>query len=259
MRRRRLARALARIVSILPPALAACRSEADPHATLQTRLFSAAVTGSVQITQGGTPGSGSHLHLADDLDLDPADQPELLADFELYGVRLGGSWLPLEFDGKEELDEDEVFRGTTFPAGSRVKSELELETWKLRLDVPAYEGDVAGVRAGAGAYWWEFDLDLRDVDTGVEESRDFSRLLPSLNVATSWRITRGITAGFEAAFAAIDEGRHLWDLDASARFVVARGFAFHLGFRFLRYDLEEDTNDGEINVFGPTFGMSWRF
>jgi len=246
---------------LLPPVLglAACAVHEPLRGSLEGRIFSAAIAGDVTITQGGAPGSGTRLDLRDDLDLDGSTTLELAGDVELAGVRAGLAWLPLSFDGAETLDRAETFHGTTFPAGSRVKSELDLPTWRLRVDAPLLDDGRGALRAGLGAYWWTLDMELRDVDTGVSDSREFSRLLPAVTISSSWRVSRGVTAGFDAAFAAIDEGRRLWDFDATARCSVHRGLTVHAGFRFRRYELQEDTNDGVIDLFGPLVGMQWRF
>ncbi len=238
--------------------LAACVTDEPLGVSIRARDFSAAAAGDVTITRGGTPGSGTRLELIDDLDLEGRDQGELAADVAFGGVRLGAAWLPLVFDGKERLDQTELFHGTTYPAGNRVESDLQLTTWKLRLDARVHEDHDSELRLGVGAYWWTLDMRLNDLDAQISDERRFSRLLPAISASGSWRFAPGWSADVDAAFASIDQGRRLWDLDASARYRIDRWVTLALGLRFLRYELNEDTNDGTIDVLGPTLGFEFR-
>jgi hypothetical protein len=251
---------MGRRLALLPLALCCgCVADPEPHPRFRMTYFPAAVEGDVRITQGGTPGSGTRLELVDDLDMNGEEQFELAAGVEIGAGRLDLAWLPLHFDGEERLDQDEVFRGTLFPAGDRVESDLSLETWRLRLDAALLASGEGELRFGAGAYWWQLELKMHDLDTGVLEEREFSRLLPALTVAGSLKARRALSADFEAAVAAIDEGRYLVDLAGLLKTSFWRGFSGSVGWRWIRYALAEDTNDGTIDVFGPTFSLDWRF
>ena len=239
--------------------IAGCTLSEPPRTEIRTALYSAAIYGDLKITQGGQPGSGTRMELVEDLDLEPGDLGNLAADVDFGPVRIGLEWLPLRFEGREELDEGVVFRGTTFPEDTRLETELELETFRLRLDTPIFERDGAILRGGLGLYYWDLDIELEDHDTGFEDDRQFSRLLPSVMFSGEMPVARDFSVAFDAAFAAIDQGRILWDFETRGRMRVARWVSMFAGFRFLRYQLNEDTNDGTIDVFGPILGFDWRF
>jgi len=244
---------------LLAPPTAGCTLSEPPRTEVRTALFSPVIYGDLKITQGGQPGSGTRMELVNDLDLEPGDQGNLAADVDFGPVRIGLEWLPLWFEGREELDEGLVFRGTTFPEDTRLETELELQTFRLRIDTPIVERDGAVLRGGLGLYYWDLDIELEDVDSDFEDDRQFSRMLPAVMFSGEMPAARGFSVAFDAAFAAIDQGRILWDFEARGRWTFQHWMSAFAGFRFLRYQLNEDTNDGTIDVFGPVFGFDWRF
>ena len=250
------------LASLLAPACSfdqGFASDGEIDFSVRGAWFPTDLSGDVKITAGGVQGTGSRIEMNDDLDIDGEDHG--LPAFDLYagGLRAGVEWLPFSFEGRTTLDQSLVFHGTGFPAGNRVASELDLETWKFRVDGALIDDPGFELRAGVVAYWWNFELDLADIDAGVRDSREFSRLLPGVTLSGSFSIVRKCSVGFDAAFATIDEGRQLWDLAALARYDGGGGTWFDAGYRFLRYELNEDTNVGTLDLQGPFLGFTCRF
>ncbi len=240
-------------------ALIGCASEPDPHASLRAVWFPAALSGHVTITKGGVPGSGSRIDVDRDLDLDGASQGAIGVDAELHGLRLGVDFLPLGFDGSNTLGHDVVFHGATYASGHAVESQLDLDTWAVRLDGPVLAKEGFELRVGGGAYLWHFDMELDDRTSGSSDSRAFSRLLPAITASTRIDLTHSFQLGLDGAFAAIGGGRRLSDAATTLSYAFEPRFLVTLGFRWLRYELNEDTNVGTLDLFGPTLGLTVRF
>ena len=243
---------------VLAAAASGCAgATGKPDATAIAAYFPATVDGKVTITQGGVPGSGSSIDVADDLDLGN----ELPVAFGLRlddgPLRLGLEWLPFKFGGEETLTEDVVFRGATFPAGDEVESEFELVTWAAMLEGAVIEGEAFELRVGGGAYWWRFDLELVDDAAGLSESRGFSRLLPAATASTRVALGAGFSVRAKGAFATIDEGRRLVDTAAIVEYQFPeKRIHATLGYRWMRYWLNEDTNTGMLDLRGPSLGLT---
>ncbi len=227
-----------------------------PSATARATFFPTTVAGNLEITQGGVPGSASRIDVADDLDLADDAYGNFALELDDGRLRLGLQYLPFGFQGDTTLDRDLIFHGRTFPAGNRVESDLGLKTWSARVDGALIQESEFEVRLGVGAYWWDFDLELSDLDAAVTDSREFSRLLPAVT-ATSWAaLGRGFAVRFDGAFATLDEGRRLVDAAASVDYEFIDRVHASLGWRWLRYWLNEDTNTGLLDLYGPTIGLT---
>lgn len=228
-----------------------------PDGTAIAAFFPATIDGDVTITQGGVPGSGSSIDVVDDLDLENDFPGAFGLRLDDGPLRLGLEWLPFRFSGEETLSEDVVFRGATFPAGDEVESELTFVTWAALLDSAVIQGDVFELRVGGGAYWWRFDLELDDKTSGLTESRGFSRLLPAATASTRVALGAGFSVRANGAFATLDEGRRLFDTAAIVEYQFPeKRIHATLGYRWMRYWLNEDTNTGMLDLRGPSLGLT---
>jgi len=228
-----------------------------PDGTAIAAFFPATIDGHVTITQGGTAGSGSSIDVADDLGLENKLPAALGLRLDDGPLRLGLEWLPFRFRGDETLSEDVLFRGATFAAGDEVESALTFVTWSALLEGAVIENDSFELRAGGGAYWWKFDLELDDQTTGVSESRAFSRLLPAATASTRVALGAGFAVRARGAFATLDEGRRIVDGGANVEYQFPeKRIHATLGYRWIRYWLNEDTNTGMLDLRGPSLGIT---
>lgn len=260
MNEERMNAALRRIRGLVALAsLAACtNTDGLPEGTLGVTFFPASIDGNLAITQGGTSGSGTRMSVDDDLDLDNDFIGVASLELDDGPLRLGLHYLPFAFAGQQVLGSPVVFHGTTFPAGDEIDSTLDLTTWAARVDTALIEDGSFELRVGGGAYWWELDLELRDLDTGATDSRKFSRLLPAITTTTSTEIGAGFGVRFDGAFAALDEGRRLVDAAAQVEYGFDERMRASVGWRWLRYWLNEDTNTGLLDLSGPTLAFTLR-
>src|SRR4051794_13083353 len=86
------------------------------------------VSGFAQTPAGGNPGTSSRNRPTfSELDIHDSINAEasLEASWREHGIYGGGNFIRL--DGKSELDESLVSRGTTFPAGDQVRSDVQLD------------------------------------------------------------------------------------------------------------------------------------
>ncbi len=252
---RRGAWALALAVAAAVGASGCSLTDGVPTATARATFFPTQIDGNVEITQGGLPGSGSRMNLADDLDLQENSFGNFALELDDGPLRLGLQYLPFSYDGGETLARDVVFHGRTYPAGNDVESDLGLTTWAARVDGALIQENDFEVRLGVGAYWWQFDLELRDLDAAFADSRKFSRLLPAITGSSWTGFGDGFGVRVDGAFASLDEGRRLVDVSAAVDWEFIDRVHASLGWRWLRYWLNEDTNRGLLDLKGPTIGV----
>lgn len=240
-------------------ALCACQgTDGLPQGRLGAAFFPAQIDGHATVTQGGTPGSGSRIDLADDLDLENDFLGTANLELDDGRLRLGLGYLPFAFEGRDTLTRDLVFHGTTFNAGDDVASTLDFETWNARVDGALIQDSEFELRVGGGAYWWDFQLELEDKTAAVTDARKFERLLPAVTTTAWLALGAGFATRFDGAFATLDEGRRLVDATAQVEYLFDERLRAVVGWRWLRYWLNEDTNTGMIDISGPLLGLTLR-
>ncbi len=253
-------------LSILLWSVAACRSiERPEHFRIEpsARWWRTPLTGEVEITAGGAPGSATEIDVEEDLGLERENHLTFSADVHLADHRLTLSYLPLSFDGDAVLSEDIKFRDQLFLKGESVKSQVSLDTLIARYDYPLYGDDRAGARLGASIYWWELEAEIESLTTFTQAERDFSRLLPGAHIEGHQPFGPAILEILGAA-ALLDEGRRLFELDGQISVpleelgIPLKG-AVGGGYRYLFYGLNEDTNVGDLTVQGPFAELSFWF
>ena len=91
-------------------------------------------------SRGGVPGSGSVAKLDDDLNLDTGDAFEggLWVGYGRHRATLGYEHDP--FEGTSRLTRQVIYRGTAFPAGTAIRSDVSLSIWKLGYDYAFLDG-----------------------------------------------------------------------------------------------------------------------
>src|SRR4051812_14469373 len=156
----------------LPPAIFSAdqgiESAGKFHLTLETSWLYGPVSGHLQTPSGGRQGTSS------------ADRPTLseigintasIFDVEAipalgdHGLYIGGQWVRLS--GERNLDQSLVSQGQTFLQGSRVKSDVQLDWYRVgyryriqRGDEPGLELNNTEIYARLGAAIWDFSFDL---------------------------------------------------------------------------------------------------
>jgi hypothetical protein len=246
--------------TLVVAAAATCDAEPSIGVTLGASLWHGIPSGTMQITEGGRPGSGSEIDLGDDLDLGAGNIPEGFVDGMWGRHRFGLAFEPLAFDGVTTARRTLEFHGATIGAGSRVHSDLALRFIVPRYDYGLIEQGGAELRAGLLAYVWTFDAQLRAAGpTGaVDERRRFTHALPSATLSGTVPVF-GAELDADAAFGTIGSNRYAIDLAPQARVTLWNIGNVALGYRWLKFVFRETTNRGDLTIHGPYVSFSFSF
>ncbi len=226
------------------------------------RYWHPAITGEILITLGGEPGSGSRVDTQDDLDLDAADAFEvgLSVGYRRHRAFLSYEWIP--FSGSSILDRPIVYHGVTYPKGEHVESDVELTFWKLGYDY-AFVGDPQAksgltMRGGLAAWLWDYDGRLQGTDSGIDESRTFSHVLPVATIAAEGAFGVFHVAG-RASGGLLASDRYVVDLEASVGVTLWKTLSLDVGYRWMNFAFHETTNEADLTLYGPFAGISLAF
>lgn len=205
--------------------------------------------GFLQTPSGGNPGtSSSHRPKLDEIGADEfsAFDGALDLSFREHHVDLGGQWIGL--DGSGTLDRTLVSRGVTFPAGTRVQSDVTLEWYRLgyryRFDIPLGERQHLFLAPGVQGALLDYDYQLSGGGRSV--ARSFPQAGARLGGTAEWR-PHPIFAIEATAWwgLPIDETAEITDLSLVGRvraFQIERGPSawFHIGIGYEHIEFEDD-------------------
>lgn len=221
-----------------------------------------AVSGSMLITRGGVPGSGSEADLDDTLGIDTGFVYEVglawapFRDFARHRV-----FVAYERFAAEEtrvLPSSVVFRDVLFPANHRVASKVEFDFLKAGYEALLHDDGRASLRAGVGGWLWRFQGTMQDLDGTGDQSRSFRHVLPVAHVAGEVR-TGPWHAGASLSGGWIGDRRWTLGLSGAVGGTVWSRLRVEVGYRWTRFVFDETTNEGDVVFHGPFLGASLEF
>lgn len=246
----------------------------EPGVTLRLRAWSTTHDGSVTSTDDNIPGT--EVEFDSDLDVESfeehfaADIRVRLSPYSLLSVE----GFATRLDGDEIVDAPIVFGGAQFLPTTRVKSEITLAAGRAAYEPELYFQPhrdwkiyVAGI-VGVGVHYFSARLSAVNIATPFTEKEVSSLGFPFIGA----RVTARFTEWFEGearvtgtSFSAIPDVRVTFiDIDVNATFNIYREFHVSVGWKYFRYDAEDERrSDREIEyeaVFrGPIVSFGYRY
>lgn len=221
-----------------------------------------AVSGSMLITRGGVPGSGSEADLDDTLGIDTGSVFEVgvaWAPFRsLARHRVFAAYERFAAEETRVLPASVVFRDVLFPARHRVASQVELDILKAGYEALLHDDGGSSVRAGVAGWLWRFQGTLQDLDGTGDQSRSFRHVLPVTHVAGAlrsgaWHVGAKVAGGW------IGDRRWALDLSGAVGVTAWSRLRIEAGYRWTRFVFDETTNEGDFVFHGPFLGASVDF
>ncbi len=250
-----------RVASAALLALAGCQMGRDGFASPVAAYWRLGLKGDVVVTAASQPGTGTKVDLDDDLGVDGEDKWTGRLDVGAGKHRFGLEYLPLRMSGSNTLGKDIVYHGSTYRAGERVFTDLDLTTYALRWDyaVSQQKRTADVMRLGLGAWWWKYGSQVKGSVSGNDERRTFSHLYPGVNGQWVLDLSKGVTLDLSGALAATSADRTIWDVSAGISYMTSDALRATIGYRILTWDYDESTNDGDFALTGPFAAFTLRF
>ena len=223
------------------------RAEALVDLKVGARYWFTDFDSEVQVTDDALVGT--EIDLLDDLGFKDEDFLEINALIGLGGHKIRFAYMPLSWDGKQTITQDIDFGGETYSAGAFVRSNLDIDYYRL-----GYEYDIIdtlGNRVGLilELKYLDVDMGLRD-DTVLDESESFSIPFPAIGVTAQFGIPifnvaaeiTGIGFGSDAYFI---------DAEASINVIPFPFMTLSGGYRIAQLHYDDDDDLVEFTVDGP--------
>lgn len=241
----------------------------DLRAGARYRLWAAELDGSIRSDEPAVPGTD--VRFVGDLGL---DQRELLHDLgawlripDLGTVRL--SWWFGEFAGSETLDQTITFEGTSYSAGSRVRSEVSLDVVSAGLDLSLFDKEDLGTDA---EIWFGIALDYVSASAKVtsdfaSETGSLTGILPVVGLRGNLGLSKIFRVEAEVSglgYSGGDVSLRLIDAALEVRAAPWEGLVAGLGYRLLDIFADDESADNEeveadVRISGFYLVVGWRF
>jgi hypothetical protein len=238
---------------------AGCTLQPDDVATsARVDYWRPSVSGIVSITKASKLGTATDVSLRRDAGLDDGNALAAGLDFDVGRNRVSFEYMDLALNGSTVAPEDFIFHGQTFPQGDFVSTELNCPTGRLSWSYAFWQRDQSSWWAGLGARIWTFDMKMTNDTTGATTSRTFSHVFPMAITDASFDLGDGFSTVLRGNVAALSTPQVVYDAAAGLGYHYER-FRGELGWRFVRYDFNESTNDGDFNLTGPFVSLRFSF
>jgi len=228
---------------------------------IQTQYWFAETNGHVAVDAGSVPNTSTNAGLEHRLGI-ADDQQILWAGWLDFGDhRIGVEYLPLSFSDDDTTSRNFRFQGTPFPAGDRIATDMELETWVLKWDyaVEKQKRSADAFRVGLGAWWWNFDTHVQGKLSGGNEKREFSHIYPGVHTQVTMELGKDAVLDLSGAVAGTSPNRRLFDWSANVAYPISDYFLVGGGYRWMIWDFNETNNDGDFDFKGPFGSVTIRF
>ena len=219
------------------------------------------VSGDFDITAASIPGTATETRLDEDLGLDGDDQWTARVDVQAGKHRVGLEYLPLQLSGSTITEDDFIFHGATYPVGDHVRSDVGLTTWIARYDYQVWSTETTAdsIRIGLDGWLWDFDARVKGSPSGNDEHRHFSHFYPGVHGELTFDASHGLTLTLFGSYATTSIDTRLWDVNGSLAYTIADKASISLGYRWITWDFNESSNDGDFDLRGPFVGLALHF
>lgn len=216
-------------------------------------------TGTIAGTVGGI---GDKIDVRRDLDLD--DSTGFAGEVALnWGKsRLSFNYLPISFSGTGTLNEPKTFKGLSFAATDRVKSELDIALYDIGYSYFLINLDDLPIRLQLGP---ELAVKVADAEillrnlSGVLEEKA-SALVPIPTVGIRGRIALADFLGLVGRVGYMEyNGNYFLDAEAQVEFSPLPMMGIYAGYRLFDLKIDESDLFVETEFSGPFGGFLVRF
>jgi hypothetical protein len=175
------------------------------------------VSGFVQTPLGGAPGTTSRNRPTfRELNIDEVLSPEASIALSGRGNSVYGGANILRLGDEHSLSSPLVSHGTAFPAGTPVRSDFQLDSYRIgyqyRLSVANQAGTTLSFSPGFGAALLDFDYHL-SANGGLSAARSYFVGTPQISLETEW-VPEGRLSAAAGVFSSLPEAVNLFILSA---------------------------------------------
>jgi hypothetical protein len=233
---------------------------ADEIFSLKAGYITLNPSGDVALSANGL--TGTSIDIDDDLGIDDGDDFFGEAALQLGDFRLFAAYLPIDLSGNNVLTRDINFNGEIFPAGSHVKSDLDIDIYEAGLAWFLINLDDAPVRIQFGpevaVKYVDASVKLHDGTSGLSESESFGVPVPTVGARARVAVADYLGVVGRVGYMEYDSNSFL-DVDVQVEFSPLPMVGLFGGYRYLDIDVDDSDLLIDATFSGPYVGALVRF
>jgi hypothetical protein len=205
---------------------------------------------------------GTEIDFDNDLNFDDSENIYAQAALQFGRIRISAEYLPLDFSGNNTITRDISFGGQTFPAGTNVSSDVEMDVFDFAMAIHLLDIDDGPLRLQLGpevaVKVADIDMSFRDTVSSAAES--VSATVPVPTIGARGRIAFSDYAGVVGRIGYLEvSGNSFLDADIQLEFSPLPLLGIFAGYRYVDVDVDESDVVVNSTFSGPYAGVLARF
>jgi len=168
------------------------------------------------------------------------------------------SYLPIRYEGEKSVTQSVSFGGTTYTAGTTVKTELKADIYDLTYELDALKWDVGFIGIIVGVKY--FDLYGKLEAAGVSEEGKGQAPIPVIGLAGRIYPIKYINLSGEITGLSVGKAS-IYDAEAALNVNPIKYVGISGGYRIIRFSAEGDNDKDKatLRLHGPFIALMVRF
>ena len=211
---------------------------------------------------GENGGIATEIDFDGDLNFDDSEEVYAEGAFQLGPFRVSAAYLPLDFSGSGTITSDIIFGGQTFPAGTNVASDVEMEVFDLAVAFHLINFDDGPMRVQLGP---EVAVKIADVDMSVRDTSGgpterISGTVPVPTIGARGRVALSDFIGVVGRIGYLEiQDNSFLDAEIQVEYSPLPTLGIFAGYRYIDVDVDESDVILQSTFAGLFAGVFARF
>jgi hypothetical protein len=247
------------VIIVFTPCMAF--AQRDVRLEFEGRFWFTDLEGRVKVTEFDI---GTDINLKKDLDIKDEGYPEVrLTWYTGKKSKIRFAYTQADYEGDANLQRTILFNGTTYNAGTRVVTDLDIKyfrvgwAWQfINIDNGLFK---LGTLIEGKGFWAKTRLEAPDLVPALIEKVRFAFALPTIGAALDINPHKMLNIFAEGSGLPAGKYGHMYDAEAGIKLIPIKILSIIGGYRLLEFKVKEDRDFAKARLHGPFVGVTVRF
>ncbi len=247
------------VIFILTPCLAF--AQRDVKVEFEGRFWFTDLEGKVKVTDADI---GTDIDVKKDLEIKDEGYPDWR--FTWYTgkkSKIRVAYTQAGYDGEANLRRTILFNGTTYNAGTRVLTDLDIKYLRIGWAWQFIYLDNGLLKLGtlieAKGFWTKTTLEAPDLVPAIREKERVLFALPTVGAALDINPHKMLNIFAEGSGLPAGKYGYMYDAEAGVKLIPIKILSIVGGYRLLEFKAKDDRDFAKARVYGPFVGVTVRF